>query len=83
MDEDEEYTLTGYGELSAEAAFTLPPSPTQTIKYRYRAYRPKLARGLRTLTPPCRGDMSHPRICWRAPYNPCRKLCLHTFLQRT
>ncbi|KAI0764373.1 hypothetical protein BD413DRAFT_615819 [Trametes elegans] len=49
MDEDDEYTLTGYGELSAEAAFTLPPSPTQTIKYRYRAYRPKLARGLRKL----------------------------------
>ncbi|KAH9856745.1 hypothetical protein C2E23DRAFT_882061 [Lenzites betulinus] len=41
---DEEYTLTGYGEMSSESAFTLPPSPTQTIKYRYRAYRPKLAR---------------------------------------
>ncbi|KAI0644929.1 hypothetical protein C8Q79DRAFT_1011061 [Trametes meyenii] len=43
-DSDDEYTLTGYGELSSEAAFMLPPSPTQTIKYRYRAYRPKLAR---------------------------------------
>ncbi|KAI0746603.1 hypothetical protein C8Q80DRAFT_1271471 [Daedaleopsis nitida] len=41
---DDEYTLTGYGELSTEDAFMLPPSPTQTIKYRYRAYRPKLAR---------------------------------------
>ena len=43
-DSDDEYTLTGYGEMSTEGAFTLPPSPTQTIKYRYRAYRPKLAR---------------------------------------
>ncbi|KAI9061453.1 hypothetical protein FKP32DRAFT_945855 [Trametes sanguinea] len=43
-DEDDEYTLTGYGEMSAEDGFMLPPSPTQTIKYRYRAYRPKLAR---------------------------------------
>ncbi|KAI0827677.1 hypothetical protein BC628DRAFT_1418296 [Trametes gibbosa] len=41
---DDEYTLTGYGEMSSESAFMLPPSPTQTIKYRYRAYRPKLAR---------------------------------------
>lgn len=41
---DDAYTLTGYGELSSESAFMLPPSPTQTIKYRYRAYRPKLAR---------------------------------------
>ncbi|KAI0629706.1 hypothetical protein C8Q77DRAFT_1161272 [Trametes polyzona] len=46
MDDDAAYTLTAYGELSttAERAFMLPPSPTQTIKYRYRAYRPKLAR---------------------------------------
>ncbi|KAI0359217.1 hypothetical protein OH77DRAFT_1586852 [Trametes cingulata] len=43
-DGEDEYTLTGYGELSTEDAFMLPPSPTQTIKYRYRAYRPKLAR---------------------------------------
>ncbi|KAI0333328.1 hypothetical protein GY45DRAFT_1319956 [Cubamyces sp. BRFM 1775] len=43
-EDDDEYTLTGYGEMSTEAAFMLPPSPTQTIKYRYRAYRPKLAR---------------------------------------
>ncbi|KAI8978220.1 hypothetical protein BD414DRAFT_466245 [Trametes punicea] len=41
---DDEYTLTGFGEMSTEDAFMLPPSPTQTIKYRYRAYRPKLAR---------------------------------------
>ncbi len=43
-DSDDEYTLTGYGEMSTDELFTLPPSPTQTIKYRYRAYRPKLAR---------------------------------------
>ncbi|OSC98412.1 hypothetical protein PYCCODRAFT_1523042 [Trametes coccinea BRFM310] len=43
-DDDDEYTLTGYGEMSTEDGFMLPPSPTQTIKYRYRAYRPKLAR---------------------------------------
>ncbi|KAI0801451.1 hypothetical protein C8Q74DRAFT_1242151 [Fomes fomentarius] len=43
-DSDDEYTLTGYGEMSTDGLFTLPPSPTQTIKYRYRAYRPKLAR---------------------------------------
>ncbi|CDO72609.1 hypothetical protein BN946_scf184985.g28 [Trametes cinnabarina] len=42
--DDDEYTLTGYGEMSTDDAFMLPPSPTQTIKYRYRAYRPKLAR---------------------------------------
>ncbi|KAL7277573.1 hypothetical protein ACG7TL_008498 [Trametes sanguinea] len=42
--DDDEYTLTGYGEMSIEDGFMLPPSPTQTIKYRYRAYRPKLAR---------------------------------------
>ncbi|KAH9923152.1 uncharacterized protein BXZ73DRAFT_9991, partial [Epithele typhae] len=38
---DEGYTLTGYGELSSDEPFTLPPSPTQTIKYRYCAFRPK------------------------------------------
>ena len=43
-DSDDEYCLTGYGEMSTDEPFTLPPSPTQTIKYRYRAYRPKLAR---------------------------------------
>ncbi|RPD64587.1 hypothetical protein L226DRAFT_529035 [Lentinus tigrinus ALCF2SS1-7] len=43
-DSDDEYTLTGYGEMSTDDPFTLPPSPTQTIKYRYRAYRPKLAK---------------------------------------
>ena len=43
-DADDEYCLTGYGEMSTDEPFTLPPSPTQTIKYRYRAYRPKLAR---------------------------------------
>ena len=43
-DSDDEYTLTGYGEMSTDDQFMLPPSPTQTIKYRYRAYRPKLAR---------------------------------------
>ena len=42
-DSDDEYCLTGYGEMSTDEPFTLPPSPTQTIKYRYRAYRPKLA----------------------------------------
>ena len=40
--DDGGYTLTAYGEMSSEAdMFHLPPSPTQTIKYRYRAYRPK------------------------------------------
>ncbi|RDX46726.1 hypothetical protein OH76DRAFT_813156 [Lentinus brumalis] len=43
-DSDDEYCLTGYGEMSTDGPFTLPPSPTQTIKYRYRAYRPKLAK---------------------------------------
>ncbi|RDX46728.1 hypothetical protein OH76DRAFT_1419980 [Lentinus brumalis] len=44
-DSDDEYCLTGYGEMSTtEYLFGLPPSPTQTIKYRYRAYRPKLAK---------------------------------------
>ena len=38
------YTLTAKGELSPADAFTLPPSPTQTLKHRYRVYRPKLAR---------------------------------------
>ena len=51
--DDGGYTLTAYGELSPEEQrFTLPPSPTQTVKHRYRAFRPaaagkaKLARAL-------------------------------------
>ena len=42
-DSDDEHCLTGYGEVSTETPFMLPPSPTQTVKYRYRAYRPKRA----------------------------------------
>ncbi|KAI1791980.1 hypothetical protein LXA43DRAFT_888186, partial [Ganoderma leucocontextum] len=43
-DDADEYCLTGYGEMSSDTPFMLPPSPTETVKYRYRAYRPKLAR---------------------------------------
>ena len=43
-DSDDECCLSGYGELSSDAMFMLPPSPTQTIQYRYPAYRTKLAK---------------------------------------
>ncbi|PIL31063.1 hypothetical protein GSI_05759 [Ganoderma sinense ZZ0214-1] len=42
--DDDECCLTGYGEMSSDAMFMLPPSPTQTIQYRYPAYRAKLAK---------------------------------------
>ena len=44
VDSDDECCLSGYGELSSDAMFMLPPSPTQTIQYRYPAYRTKLAK---------------------------------------
>ncbi|KAM5538354.1 hypothetical protein V8D89_007956 [Ganoderma adspersum] len=43
-DSDDECCLSGYGEMSSDTMFMLPPSPTQTIQYRYPAYRTKLAK---------------------------------------
>ncbi|KAM5534124.1 hypothetical protein V8D89_012215 [Ganoderma adspersum] len=43
-DLDDECCLSGYGEMSSDTMFMLPPSPTQTIQYRYPAYRTKLAK---------------------------------------
>ena len=41
---DDECCLSGYGELSFDAMFMFPPSPTQTTQYRYPAYHTKLAK---------------------------------------